>query len=605
MYIPSLFSTDPNGCPNGFNGYTLTNYSYTNLNTGARGRQVTNWNEYTNEVRGENYLGSGSYSSAELANGASVVFNGLAPKASNTLYANFGSQGNLIPNYDVTGSNGQVINYCYDCSRKYRWTFGSKAGLPAPWPAFATPLTLAVLLNPTGSPSINASYTTKSLNFAAGTEQSFEGFGPVWEWDAPGSGNSPAYYIISREDITPRYYYIQNCATPAITASIALSGSLTLNVGNVFQSSTSTLSGSCWSVSSSFQSGAFTPTYSNVTTASTFTDCTECLDISASKYSIVNCQTSASYIATFNSAVSIGTTFKINTPFNCFTIQSLASYSASVDYSNVAFDTFANCTECIASSGSISASLLVVAGGGAGGGTYGGGGGAGQYQSTSTTFTTGNTYAVVVGNGGTGGTNGASSSFNGIISIGGGAGGTFVFGNPSLLPGSTGASGGGGSYISSSAGGTGTAGTNGGVGSDGVGSANYSGGGGGAAEAGKDGTDTSNGGAGFAWIDGNPYAGGGGGFRQQTFVANGLGGAGGGGNGEIYSPSIQYRAATAGTANTGGGGGGGYNGGGANGGSGIVKIRYTGNTPAGTGGIITSGSGYITHTFNSSSNLIV
>jgi hypothetical protein len=56
---------------------------------------------------------------------------------------------------------------------------------------------------------------------------------------------------------------------------------------------------------------------------------------------------------------------------------------------------------------------------------------------------------------------------------------------------------------------------------------------------------------------------------------------------------------TAGTANTGGGGGGGSAAAGAAGGSGIIVVRYLGSQ-LGTGGNITTASGYTIHTFTSS-----
>jgi hypothetical protein len=71
-------------------------------------------------------------------------------------------------------------------------------------------------------------------------------------------------------------------------------------------------------------------------------------------------------------------------------------------------------------------------------------------------------------------------------------------------------------------------------------------------------------------------------------------------------------AATAGTANTGGGGGGG--GGpnllsGADGGSGVVIVRYMGDTNVLSGGTGTSyvdgGNTYWVHTFNTSGDLVV
>jgi hypothetical protein len=258
---------------------------------------------------------------------------------------------------------------------------------------------------------------------------------------------------------------------------------------------------------------------------------------------------------------------------------------------------------------------LVVGGGGAGGGYVGGGGGGGEFQSGSNSILqAATTYSVVVGNGGTeaafAGTNGQTSSFNSIVSIGGGYGGA-VSDTPAIKNGNSGSSGGGGTYYANATGGTGLAGNNGGNGSDGAGTANYSGGGGGAAAAGANGSSTSNGGAGKAWVDGNYYCGGGGGYRQQaTLSSNGTGGIGGGGDGyqETSPTGAKLRAVTSGSINTGGGGGGGASGstdsGDWNGGSGIVKIRYAGSGSQATGGTIAYSGSYTYHTFTASGNFI-
>jgi hypothetical protein len=348
MYIPAFFSTAANGCPNGYNAYELQHYSIENLNTGARGRQVTNWNKYTNQVVGENYQGLGDWDYAELGNGSTIGVDALRrpyPSLGAAEFPNFGTTGfDILAQYYITGSGGENIVYCYDCTRKYRWTFGSKAGLPAPWQQFATPLGIRVLTNPTGSITNTAHYTITTLNFDYTQTDTVVGYGPLWQYDPQ---NAAAYYIISREDITPQYYGIQNCATSSLTASISLSGSVTLNVGDVFKSSTSTLSGSCWSVTSSFQSGAFTPNISNVVTSSLFASC----DVCEQKYNIVNCQTSESYVAKFSGSVpSIGTVFSSYSLGNgCYTLSSLASANSNVNYINLATSSaYIDCPTCIA-----------------------------------------------------------------------------------------------------------------------------------------------------------------------------------------------------------------------------------------------------------------
>ena len=211
---------------------------------------------------------------------------------------------------------------------------------------------------------------------------------------------------------------------------------------------------------------------------------------------------------------------------------------------------------------------LIVAGGGGGNrasqdGYNGGGGGAGGFKSGTSSITTGS-YNIVVGGGGGVGIQGSDSSFNSIVSTGGGRGGQ----NSS---GGTGGSGGGGSM--GNGGGSGTA----GQGNNGGSGAGRDGGGGGGGGAGATGGNGGNGGAlGGAGGTGLPstitgssvnYAGGGGGGGSwYNSNGGGAGGAGGGGAGGSSGSS--------GSANTGGGGGGAFLGSAASGGSGIVIVRY-------------------------------
>jgi hypothetical protein len=602
MYIPSLFTTNPNGCPDGFRAYKMANFGTTNLNTGARGRLTVNINKFTTDVVRENFQGIGSYNTNIILNinGGSYSTDGIEPPGGNVANPGlpfWGSTGqNQSTNYYITSSAGEQLYYCYDCTKKWRWTIGSNACQSAPWPAFSTPLTLAVLTTPNGSLTSDAAYTKATFDFCAGTTGTIEGYGPIWERNALAPiGNSATYYIVSRQDITPRYYGIENCLTSSVTRSISLSGTTSLNVGDVFKSSTSGLSGSCWSVTSSFQSASFTPNIANVVTASTFAACINCTDPLSIKYNITDCSTSINYVTTFSSIPTIGSIFKSLDLEKCFTIVSQANQTASLDYSNlVPIQTYADCATCEATYGTLQLGSLIIGGGGAGGGYYGGGGGGGQYQTANFTLPFGNTYSIVVGAGGVAGdfkgTNGDSSSFNGVISIGGGAGGAII-----STVGNDGASGGGGSRQGSSAGGTGTAGNNGGTATS-----NYSGGGGGSSQAGANGSSTSNGGNGTQWVDGNYYAGGGGGYRTNGALTNAIGGLGGGGIGEIEG----QRDSTSGSVNTGGGGGGAGQGptGTWSGGSGVVKIRYAASSSVATGGTITVSGSYVYHTFTGSGN---
>ena len=202
---------------------------------------------------------------------------------------------------------------------------------------------------------------------------------------------------------------------------------------------------------------------------------------------------------------------------------------------------------------------------GAGGEAFSGGGGAGEYVYGSTSLVDG-IYPVSAGKITTGTTagiqiSGSYSSFNSIVSKGGGNGGNFNISIP-LSKGWNGASGGGAARTFGASGGVGNPQFNGGDNSN----FTRAGGGGGAASAGTSNIPTA-GGLGLQWLDGNYYAGGG-------AAEN----AGGGNLG--CSPA--------------GGGGGNWNEGPS--GPGTVIIRYAGPTKA-TGGTITQSGGYTYHTY--------
>lgn len=246
-----------------------------------------------------------------------------------------------------------------------------------------------------------------------------------------------------------------------------------------------------------------------------------------------------------------------------------------------------------------SADLLVVGGGGGGGtggaGYGGGGGGAGGFKSYgSIPISPGTTYAIVVGSGGAVNANGSASSFNVTYTAGGGGRGGKGGGLPaglSVLNGAIGSSGGGGGTVQSptsgrTLGGSGLAGegTPGGSGTYSQGTPNMiqAGGGGGAYTGNIFGmafttapaTYAGNGGAGLAWVDSIVYSGGGGG-SSFTHKA-GVGGLGGGGNGDQYFNKTPSSLGS-GQEGTGGGGGGVNPGGpviGFGGGSGVVALRH-------------------------------
>jgi hypothetical protein len=244
-------------------------------------------------------------------------------------------------------------------------------------------------------------------------------------------------------------------------------------------------------------------------------------------------------------------------------------------------------------SNALAVEYLVVAGGGSRNydGVSGGGGGAGGYRTASANLAKGTGLTVTIGAGGTSGP-GSNSSFNGLVSTGGGGLGT-----------KNGGSGAGGTY-NATAGGTGTAGQGNNGGTGGTSSSGsypssyiyyYAGGGGGAGAVGANGAinNPGAGGIGSVWLNGTRYAGGGGAYARTDYyvyscvITYEYGAAGGLGGGGASNAS--------GTANTGGGGGGRSG----SGGSGVVIIRYAG-TPVATGGTITQSGGYTYHTFTSS-----
>ena len=234
-----------------------------------------------------------------------------------------------------------------------------------------------------------------------------------------------------------------------------------------------------------------------------------------------------------------------------------------------------------------SVQVLVVAGGGGGGGKYnaGGGGAGGLIYSNAYPVVGNSNYTVTVGIGGAGGGrdkrgfNGSNSLFGAIEATGGGGGG----GWSDNSAGQPGGSGGGASGYSATAYGNNFPAGQGNRG--GVGGSYGGGGGGGAGSIGLNGIATTGGAGGTGMVSSisggtNYYAGGGGGAGYSTGALGGTGGLGGGGKGADYELT-----ASNGVANTGGGGGGAsgypYDTGpasGGNGGSGIVIVRYLGDT---------------------------
>lgn len=261
----------------------------------------------------------------------------------------------------------------------------------------------------------------------------------------------------------------------------------------------------------------------------------------------------------------------------------------------------------------------LVVGGGGGGGSFGGGGGAGGYiyeQNNQVSINT--NYEIIVGEGGAGqptyssgnpGSNGQDSSFNGLVAIGGGGGGSRSGSPYYSRAGVDGGSGGGSSNGDTgvaAAAGTGVAGqgNDGGVGR--ISTSPYAGGGGGGAgQTGFDGTAAGPGDGGDGLensITGTPtyYAGGGAGAIYTNGGSPGVGGLGGGGS---SSPSGTGQA---GTPNTGGGGASGaVSSAGGKGGSGVVIIRWLSSEVnyarvTGDTNTVTEDGAYTVATFNES-----
>lgn len=222
--------------------------------------------------------------------------------------------------------------------------------------------------------------------------------------------------------------------------------------------------------------------------------------------------------------------------------------------------------------------ILVAAGGAASidanvGFASGGGGGGGVLHGNTTKSA--GSYPIVIGAGVTGSAaNGNSSTALGLTAIGGGRGHSWNDGAAT-----TGGSGGGGKGYGYNAAGSGAAGTA-GQGNSGTSGTTYGAGGGGGAGSPASAPSTyasGNGGNGYQWVNGSYYGGGGGGSGKVSLgVSPGLGGLGGGSNGNTDTVNNYTAIPFSAAANTGGGMGasaGQYSGG--TSGSGVFIIRYT------------------------------
>jgi hypothetical protein len=240
---------------------------------------------------------------------------------------------------------------------------------------------------------------------------------------------------------------------------------------------------------------------------------------------------------------------------------------------------------------------LIIAGGGSGGNgasngsNTSGGGGAGGLLSGTTTLAAGSSYPIVVGAGGSSytatdsgnGFQGSNSSFNSLISIGGGFGGAAGGGtNGGNTCGGSGGSGGGDGASDCGGAGTPGQGNNGGTGGGSFGS-----GGGGYVSAGGGGSASSGGSGTSAFSVWASATGTGGGFGATAGGSSGSSSS----NAAATSGSGSGAGGTAGTITTGAGG------------SGVVIIRYAGSQTA-SGGSVSSSGGYTYHTFTSNGTYI-
>jgi hypothetical protein len=251
----------------------------------------------------------------------------------------------------------------------------------------------------------------------------------------------------------------------------------------------------------------------------------------------------------------------------------------------------------ISVSGSVDSLTIeyAVIGGGGGGSTFeenppnansgaGGGGAGGMVTGSFKLEPIVRTYPIIVGAGGlkgtlvgvgaevADGTNGSGSAAFGVSVTGGGGGTAILNGNETGGNSGTGSWGNTTQYLGAiglAAGGAGVT-NSGSIGTDGATTPERSGG---------------KGGNGLQWVDGTYYAGGGGGaFSRGSDVYVGTSGLGQG--------------------NFGGGGEGSRGNSNNNGVSGSVILRYTGTSAKASGGTISIGGGYVTHTFTASANLV-
>ena len=401
-----------------------------------------------------------------------------------------------------------------------------------------------------------------------------------------GAVNSSGVFVVTHTSGTPSY------TIKATTDSLGLADSsvVTKNIG--FNLSAPTIS-----------SPADVGTATDVVYTITSTDSNDdkiILDMGSSNFTY--------------SSVSVGTASKVGSTVECIgfttnnpavTIQftAEATYSVTAKSVNIAGtygDSASSSADSITISNSYLVDYLIVAGGGSGDWA---GGGAGGYRNSYNSETSGGgassesalsvdigtSYTVTVGSGASANfTNGNNSSFESIVSIAGGAGGS-----PSGSPiGASGGSGGGtyGSYWGTSTGaGTSGQGYAGGHGSDGYYVYTVGGGGGGAGGAGQSTNNTT------------PPRGGYG--LSSTITGTAVGRAGGGGaysNGQSAWSSSSDGGSSNGDADVNKGGGSSGNG---NAGSGVVILRmltsdYSGTT-TGSPTVSTSGSDTIL-TFNGS-----
>lgn len=145
-------------------------------------------------------------------------------------------------------------------------------------------------------------------------------------------------------------YNITSCLTTH-SLWITLNNYEIYPTGSVFKVSTPALAAtsSCWRVTNLTSSLSTSVALTNVNVLETYNTCSACSE--PTRYNITNCETLTSSVATFSSTVTTGSViYSSDLGYNCFTIASTASATASINLVNVnVTSTYSNCADCTGS----------------------------------------------------------------------------------------------------------------------------------------------------------------------------------------------------------------------------------------------------------------